>query len=290
MPPPLLWHLKGVTLAQPLSTPSLILAKYSASVHKPLRLAHGLSTLGCRGSASKSRSQDPPPWALGGEAQRDPLLGLEAASGVPSRGLDRGGPGCPPHAHTDPQPHGVRGLAASVCSQAEGSGSEPGEGASLRGRLWNKSSRQPAQEPGAHGQSRALGLCSAERSGLRPHEQAGRLGRGPLEGARPVSGEGWGDRPEAGGDDDNLRAWRWEQAGVTPKPSPTPPTAALTARELGWREAWASPAWTSCPGSPPCLPVGSKPLPVPQGHLTCAWRIPGAWGHGNDASQPHAQV
>lgn len=164
LPPPLLWHLKGVTLAQPLSTPSLILAKYSASVHKPLRLAHGLSTLGCRGSASKSRSQDPPPWALGGEAQRDPLLGLEAASGVPSRGLDRGGPGCPPHAHTDPQPHGVRGLAASVCSQAEGSGSEPGEGASLRGRLWNKSSRQPAQEPGAHGQSRALGLCSAERS------------------------------------------------------------------------------------------------------------------------------
>lgn len=164
LPPPLLWHLKGVTLAQPLSTPSLILAKYSASVHKPLRLAHGLSTLGCRGSASKSRSQDPPPWALGGGAQRDPLLGLEAASGVPSRGLGRGGPGCPPHAHTDPQPHGVRGLAASVCSQAEGSGSEPGEGASLRGRLWNKSSRQPAQEPGAHGQSRALGLCSAERS------------------------------------------------------------------------------------------------------------------------------
>ena len=62
-------------------------------------------------------------------------------------------------------------------------------------------------------------------------------------------GEGWGPRLAAGlklGERQSLRAWSWEQTGMTPQTLTLPHPTPLSVRELGWREPYATPDHTSC--------------------------------------------
>lgn len=76
--------------------------------------------------------------------------------------------------------------------------------------------------------------------------------------------EGWGPGLAAGlklGERQSLRAWSWEQTGMTP-PNTTFHPSPLSVRELGWREHYATPdhtyytlsSWVDAPRPPHPIP------------------------------------
>lgn len=103
------------------------------------------------------------------------------------------------------------GPSCLVCSQAEWSGSEPGEGARLPWTPLNKSSRQLAQEPGSQW-TPGLWRVLQGGAGFRPYRaEMQALAAALLPGEQDLGArEGWGPGLAAGlklGERQSLRAW-----------------------------------------------------------------------------------
>lgn len=86
-------------------------------------------------------------------------------------------------------------------------------------------------------------------AGFRPYRAEMQALAAALPGEQDLwAREGWGPGLAAGlklGERQSLRAWSWEQTGMTPRnPHNTPPNTSV--RELGWREPYATPDHTSC--------------------------------------------
>lgn len=155
----------------------------------------------------------------------------------------------PPRTHTDPQSPQVWAWQPRSVPRPGGVAQSRGKVPGCRGHLWNKSSGQLAQEPGGCGQSWAPGTCCAGRSWAQAAQSrdAG-LGNSPCEGARPAGWGGLGPRARCrtkDGEDNRIsELGAGNKLARPPKPSQTPHPAALTARELSWRE----PLHRPCPG------------------------------------------